>query len=75
MFRLITKSDCPWCDKAKELLKEKEAPFGAFDYQEHPMIVKLLFQANLKTLPQIWHNGEHIGGYENLVKWLEKNEP
>ena len=74
MFYLITKTDCPWCDKAKELLQQREAPFGAFHYNEHPMIVKLMSKAGLKTVPQIWCEGEYIGGYENLVEWFQQHE-
>jgi glutaredoxin len=21
------------------------------------------------TVPQIWINGEHVGGYDDLIKW------
>ena len=73
MFYMITKDDCPWCDLAKELLQQREAPFGAFHYSEHPMIVKLMFKAGIKSVPQIWYEGEYIGGYENLVEWLNNN--
>lgn len=71
MYHLITKDDCKWCDKAKELIKEHKEDFVAYDYKEHPMIVKLMFEANLKTVPQVWYNGTYIGTYEDLVKWFE----
>ena len=29
---------------------------------------------NAKTVPQIWINDKHIGGYDDLMKWLE-NRP
>ena len=28
---------------------------------------------NARTFPQIIINKEHVGGYEELKKWLEKN--
>ena len=73
MFYMITKDNCLWCDLAKELLQQRKAPLGVFHYNEHPMIVKLMFKAGIKSVPQIWYEGEHIGGYENLVEWLKNN--
>ena len=28
---------------------------------------------NARTFPQIIINEEHVGGYSELIKWLEKN--
>lgn len=75
MFTLLTKTDCIWCDKAKQLLEERKAPYGAFHYKDHFMIPILMRQASLKTVPQIWvdtPNGiTYIGGYEDLVNWFK----
>jgi len=72
MYYMISKVDCSWCDKAKALLKQQGEDVVVYDYQEHPMIVKLMFEAALKTVPQVWYNGTHIGNYEDLVEWFEK---
>lgn len=74
MFYLITKPDCIYCDKAKELLTEKGIGFTAYLYTNHRMLTKLMFKAGLKTVPQIWYEGEYIGGYGDLVEWLAKQE-
>jgi glutaredoxin len=74
MFYILTRPDCPWCDKAKELLNDKGEDHQVFLYTEHPLIVKLMFKAGLKSVPQIWHNGDHIGGYEALALYLLQNE-
>jgi glutaredoxin len=74
MYYMITKPDCPYCDYAKKLLEEKGEPYEAFLYTEHPMIQKLMFEAVLKTVPQIWYNNKHIGGYGELVEWFEYND-
>ena len=71
MYYLITKPDCPYCDWAKELLEKRGEEFVAYHYTEHPMITKLMMKCFLKTVPQIWHNGNHIGGYAELVEWFE----
>jgi glutaredoxin len=69
---MISKPDCIWCDKAADLILQNGECAVVYDYQEHPMIVKLMFEAALKTVPQVWYNGTHIGGYEDLVEWFEK---
>lgn len=72
MFYIITREDCPWCDRAKEALSDRKEPFVFFNYQGHPMLVKLMGKAGLKTVPQIWHNEKYIGGCAELYKYLEE---
>lgn len=73
MFYLLTRPDCKWCDKAKELLIEKGEGYQAFSYNEHPMLLKVMVKAGFKTVPQIWKDNDHIGGYAELVEWFEKD--
>ena len=78
MFTMITKSDCEWCDKAKELIASKGEKVTAYDYKEHPTIVLLMKKSWLKTVPQIWAETpigkEYIGGYEDLVDWFNERK-
>ena len=63
---VVTKSDCPWCVKAKDLLTEhgyviQEQDRSAIPDSDWPYT----------TVPQVWLNGTHIeGGYEGLEKLL-----
>jgi len=62
---------CPWCDKAAGLLdKEGHAyhmrPLGLTELREHAERV------NMTTVPIIYHGVRLIGGYEDLVKYLEE---
>lgn len=72
MYHLISKEDCSWCKKARDLIEDQGEMVVVYHYKEHPMIIKLMFEANLKTVPQVWYNGTYIGTYEDLVKWFEK---
>ena len=71
MFYIITREDCPWCDRAKEALNNRGEPYEAFLYTEHPMLIKLIDKAGLKTVPQIWHDKKYVGGCAELYKYLE----
>lgn len=71
MFYILTQPNCSWCDKAKELLEKKGEGYKAFSHTEHVMLRKLMLSANMRTVPQVWCEGKHIGGYEDLVKWFD----
>ena len=77
MFEIYGTSSCPWCDKAKSLLKELDIPFDFFNIEENPQALvyfKKQFEGK-KTVPQIQEllgspTYKYIGGYEDLVKRL-----
>ena len=73
MFYMITAEECPWCDKAKEFLENKGEGLRAFSIKDHPMLAKVMVVSKMKTVPQVWCEHEHIGGYEDLVKWYNDN--
>lgn len=76
---IYTKDMCPYCVKAKELLRELN-----IDYVEYKISAGLdestleknqfyVTKADLleklptaRTVPQIWIDGEHVGGFDNL---------
>ena len=68
MYFILTRNDCVWCDRAKQLLEEQGEAYSASSLDDNPVLIRLMLKANLKTVPQIWHGAEHIGGYENLVE-------
>jgi ribonucleoside-diphosphate reductase alpha chain len=66
---IVTKSDCPWCVKAKELLTS-----NGYAIQETDRSTIADSDWPYTTVPQIWLNGTHVdGGYEGLAKLL--NDP
>lgn len=66
-FAIYTKKNCPWCDKAKDLIVANGRRFIELDVGEHPEWMPVEY----KTVPQIWDGGVHIGGYEDLVTHFE----
>jgi len=67
---IITKKNCPWCDKAKDLLKETDIAFFEMDISEHPSLLEFFKHLNLNTVPQIFNKDERIGGYTDLVQYF-----
>ena len=69
---ILTREGCGYCTRAKKLLKEL-----GYDYAEIPLphknrsrIVGAITGAG--TVPQIFVNGQRIGGLEELEKWAQK---
>ncbi len=65
---------CAFCDAAKRLLKRNNLEFKEIDIStQDGLRDEMISKANGKrTIPQIFFNDEHIGGYQEL-RDLEKN--
>lgn len=59
---------CPYCVRAKDLLKRKGADFTEYNVKEDAeKFEEMLAKSNgRKTIPQIFINGQHIGGCDDL---------
>lgn len=73
MYLVVTKDDCPWCEKAKDLLNSKQIPYTWINLNEMPEMIPVVKAMGLKTVPQIFELLP--GGYEGLYAELEmKND-
>ena len=65
---------CNYCDAAKRLLKRNNALFTEINIAEvDGALDEMLKKANgKKTIPQIFFDDQHIGGYEE-IRALEKD--
>jgi|TARA_R110002020_G_C16153931_1_gene762882 glutaredoxin 3 len=63
---------CTFCEQAKTLLKQKGIEYEEKNIAEGHKIQDLLeLVPNARTMPQIWLDDEHIGGYHELEKKLK----
>jgi glutaredoxin 3 len=69
---IYSKSNCTFCDKAKNYFNQNDIPFTAHN-AEIPEIFEVLMSRNphARTMPQIFINDELIGGYTDLIEWLK----
>ena len=70
MYYILTRNDCDFCEKAKQLLVDDGVPYSQTNILADPVIIKLMIVAGLKTVPQIWCENEYIGGYNELREHL-----
>ena len=68
-IKIYTKSTCPACDMAKKILSEKGATFTELCMDDKTEeLNQLKARTGLQTVPQIFINGEMIGGCSDLMK-------
>jgi glutaredoxin len=71
-FIVITQDNCSYCDKAKALMVENKMYSVTYNIRSSKWLKDLLGKAELTTVPQIWNSqGEYIGGYEELDKYIK----
>lgn len=75
-IEIYTKSYCPYCVRAKELLKKKNVTFEEIDIEhDQELASKAMERAGgRKTVPQIFINDIHVGGYDDLYALDSKGE-
>ena len=72
---------CPFCDRAKMLLQKRDIEFTELKVdQDVKLFEEMLASSNgRRSVPQIFIDDKHIGGYDDLVDFdmeggLEKND-
>jgi len=78
-FTIYSKSGCPNCTKAKNLLKEKNLNFNVVDCDDFLIEDKenfLIFIQDIsgkeyRTFPMIFDNKKFIGGFTEMQKYLD----
>ncbi|MGE0873470.1 MAG: glutathione peroxidase [Burkholderiales bacterium] len=66
---ILTREGCSFCAKAKSLLKELGYDYAevSLDHKVRSKVVGAI--AGAQTVPQVFVNGERIGGWEELERW------
>ena len=69
-----SKPMCPFCDKAKNLLKTKGIEYEERNIAHGTWTVQQLQEAvpGVRTVPQIFVDDAYVGGYQELKTLLEK---
>ena len=66
---LYTTSWCPFCDRAKKFLKKKGLQWDEVDIEADPANRQVMTKASGRnTVPQIFINGTHVGGCDDLLE-------
>ena len=64
---VYTTTLCPYCIRAKNLLRQKGVPFTEIDLEQKPEeLAGLKNKTGMRTVPQIFIDDELIGGFSEL---------
>ncbi len=68
---VMTRKDCPFCARAKDMLHDAGIDFEELELNRDYTDRSLRAIADAETVPQVFINGEKIGGSEALEAWLK----
>lgn len=70
MLTVYSKSNCPFCDRAKMLLTQKGIAFEEVRVDQDPEARDFIVNAGHRTVPQIYKDGKVFveGGYQGLAR-------
>lgn len=71
---VLSRRGCPHCARAKGLLRDAGIAFEALELNQQYTDRTLRAVANATSLPQIFVNGEKIGGADDLEAWLKSQD-
>ncbi|MBS2031540.1 MAG: glutaredoxin 3 [Deltaproteobacteria bacterium] len=73
---IYTTTYCPYCTRAKKLLARKGVAFNEIDVTgDDAMRAKLVEMSDgMKTVPQIFIGGAHVGGFGDLAELEEEGK-
>lgn len=69
---VYSKKNCPFCVMAMEELKLRGIPFDKIDLEEIGKTAAEVTGRKVNTVPQIYIEGQYVGGYEELMTFLNK---
>ena len=81
MYKIFTKPNCIYCDKAKALLKKLNIPYEEYKLSttmegsdsEYTVTIDQMFEMigkPVRSMPQIMVNDKLIGGFTDLREYL-----
>lgn len=72
MFEVYGRQDCPYCEMAKEVLSNRRKPFTYYELKKDITVEEFRTKfPDQRTVPVILVRGVKIGGYSELIEYLE----
>jgi glutaredoxin 3 len=68
-YHIITKDGCAHCTRAKAMLDIRGLAY-TIDHRRTPAELQAFVAEGYRTFPQVFENGRHIGGADQLAEHL-----
>ena len=72
-FKIYSKKNCVACDQAKSLLTSLGHGYEVVDVMTSPTAQALFREKGFRSVPQIYFNSSHLGGFNELQQYLKKD--
>ena len=70
---LFSITGCPFCTRAKRFLTDLGVPFVDVNLEKYPeRRYEMQERTGRRTVPQIFFNSKHIGGYDDMKKLVSE---
>lgn len=67
---ILTRPGCAFCARAKQLLSDQNIDYDEISLGTHTATRAVRAITGMQTVPQVFINGEHIGGAEDLEEYF-----
>ena len=75
LVRMYATKFCPYCIRARQLLKAKRADFTEIAVDGNPGLrAEMEASSGQHTVPQIWIGSFHVGGFDDLWRLEQRGE-
>lgn len=71
MIVVYSKTVCPYCVQAKNLLDSKGIKYTEVNIETNAAGRDYLIERGLRSVPQVFHGELHIGGFDKLQTWAQ----
>jgi len=78
-YAVLTKAGCTWCDRAKQLLDARGLAYESMEFDSVDAVRQELMArgfpveaGHVSSVPQVLCDRRYIGGYQQLVEYLEE---
>ena len=74
-IEIYSAANCPWCDRAKSLLRARGIEFEEIDITaDTARVVEMTERSGKRTVPQIFIDDFHVGGYDDMAAMDARGE-
>ena len=69
IVKIYSTAICPYCERAKMLLEKRNIKYTEFKIDEDVKLFEEMLALSIgrRSVPQIFIDDQHIGGYDDLV--------
>lgn len=68
---MYSTTSCPFCTRAEQLLRQHGIVVEKIHVDNDPeQLRNMVSRTGRRSVPQIYINDHHVGGYDDLVAWI-----